>query len=159
MWGFAAYGRVGGGVSNSLHRTPMSIGVSRETQHPNIQIRSYEMSRQKVEFAANVPTQVELDGIGTLQQSQSGNDQYRYFLKGDGIMWVEPAVHEQIRAADANTGDTITITKHQAKARAPLAWEVRIGQAQPAPRGNGYSNTHYDTAPAPRSEEHTSELQ
>jgi hypothetical protein len=99
------------------------------------------MTRQKVEFPANIPTQVELDGIGTLQANQRGDDEYRYFLKNDRIMWVPPAVHAQLEAAQANNGDVVTITKGQAKARAPITWKVQLCEDEP---GAGYSN-----APSP----------
>lgn len=105
------------------------------------------MNREKVEFPANIPTVVELDGIGTLQCSKSGDDEYRYFLRDNRIMWVPPAVHEQIAAAEGNTGDAFQITKHQAKARAPIQWEAQLIEQRP---GTGYSNQPPAAAPAPR---------
>jgi hypothetical protein len=102
-------------------------------------------NREKVEFPANIPTVVELDGIGTLQASKSGDDEYRYFLRSNRIMWVPPAVHEQLESAAANSGDVFEICKRQAKARAPITWTVRPAETPVA--GHGYSNqadTHHD---------------
>jgi len=102
------------------------------------------MNREKVEFSPNIPTIVELDGFGTLQPSTNGADEYRYFLKGDKIMWVPPVVHEAIAATNAGKGDAFRITKHQAKARAPITWEASPVTHQP---GNGYSTENYDRQP------------
>jgi hypothetical protein len=101
------------------------------------------MNREKVQFAPNLPTIIELEGPGTLQQSANGAEEYRYFLQDERITWVPPAVHAQIVASGADhPGATFRVTKHQAKARAPITWEVeRVSTA----RGNGYSS-----APAPQ---------
>jgi hypothetical protein len=107
------------------------------------------MSREKVEYSPNLPTIIELDGPGTQQASQSGAEEWRYFLRDERITWVPPAVHQQIVATGADyPGGTYRVTKHQAKARAPITWEVeRVDQ----PTTAGYSNaasptteTHYD---------------
>jgi hypothetical protein len=103
-------------------------------------------NREKVEFPANIPTIVELDGPGTLQASKNGDDEYRYFLEHERIMWVPPQVHEQIVAAGAfHPGATFQICKHQAKARAPITWEVI--EIADEPRGAGYSNAPSPTQP------------
>jgi hypothetical protein len=104
-------------------------------------------NREKVEFPANIPTVVELDGIGTLQASKSGDDEYRYFLRSNRIMWVPPAVHGQLESAQANTGDVFEICKRQAKARAPITWTVRPAEAPDAAHGHGYSSGYDERTP------------
>lgn len=94
--------------------------------------------RQKVEFSANVPTQVILDGIGFEQAGKNGPE-YRYFLEDDKIMWVPPAVHAELTAAGVNTGSLVQITKIK-EGKAAATWRVEIprqarnygyGQASP----------------------------
>jgi hypothetical protein len=106
-------------------------------------------TREKVEFPANIPTIVELDGIGALQASRNGDDEYRYFLRQNRIMWVPPAVHDQIEQQMGNTGDVFEILKSQAKARAPITWTARLTETtRPIHAStNGYSNAPSPTKP------------
>jgi len=104
------------------------------------------MPRQKIEFAANIPTQVELDGDGTLQASKSGDDEYRYFLASERIMWVPPEVHQQILHSGAAKGDTITIERSK-PGKAAATWKVSTRDDE---RGNGYSNAPSPTTPPPQ---------
>lgn len=101
--------------------------------------------RQKVEYSPNLPTIIEIDGPGTEQANGRGEPEFRYMLEGDRITWVPPTVHDAIVASGADTpGSVFRITKHQAKARAPITWQVE--QVEPA-RGNGYSSSPSPTRP------------
>jgi hypothetical protein len=99
------------------------------------------MARQKVEYSPNLPTIIELDGPGTAQASQNGAQEWRYFLQGERITWVPETVHQAIVATGADhPGATFRITKHQAKARAPITWEVERVDGAREHLHHGYSN-------------------
>jgi hypothetical protein len=92
------------------------------------------MNRDKVTFSPNIPTQVILDGPGTLQPSVNGADEYRYILAHERIMWVPPEVHAQIQRHGAAEGDAITITKHKTS-KAGCTWTVEHEAEEPAAAG------------------------
>lgn len=89
-------------------------------------------NREKVTFSPNIPTQVILDGPGELQPSKNGDQEYRYFLDGQKIMWVPPEVHTQIQRHGAREGDAITITRVKAAGRTASTWEVEHEAEEPA---------------------------
>ena len=107
------------------------------------------MNRDKVTFAANIPTQVILDGPGELQPSKNFTDEYRYFLQNGRIMWVPPEVHEQIIDSGATDGDQLTIERSK-RGKDAATWIVRstndARDARDDARGHGYSN---ERAPQP----------
>jgi hypothetical protein len=104
------------------------------------------MNREKLTFAANIPTIIELDDAGNLQPSTSGADEYRYFLQHDRITWVPPAVHQQIIASGADYPNaTFRVVKHQQKARGPITWEV--ARVDGPNERLGYSNAPTPTTP------------
>jgi hypothetical protein len=110
------------------------------------------VNREKVTFPPNIPTQVLVDGSGTLQESASGAPEYRYFLEGNRIMWVPPEVHQYIAAALASgSGDqreAFTITK-QKQGRTAATWSVQLSQAErPSVTRNGYGTPSPATPPA-----------
>jgi len=104
------------------------------------------MNREKVTFSPNIPTQVILDGDGELQPSKNGDEEYRYFLEADRIMWVPPEVHAQILRHGAREGDAITITRVKAAGKAASTWTVEHEAEEPA----GAALRAAETAPASR---------
>lgn len=109
------------------------------------------MPRTKVTFPANIPTQVILNTLGDLQASASGEDEYRYFLDPDQIMWVPPNVHQAIHAEPIGAGDAITITRHK-RGKEAATWTVEHdSQAERAQaKAHGYSHAPSPTAPPQR---------
>lgn len=103
------------------------------------------MPRQKVTFAANIPTQVVLDGAGELQPSNNGAEEYRYFLAANRIMWVPPEVHRQIEHQQAREGDCLTITKSK-PGKAAAQWIVEQSADEP---NYGYSGSPSPTRSTP----------
>jgi len=82
--------------------------------------------REKVLFPANQPVRIQLeDGDGKLQAGAYG-DQYRYWLTGNQIVWLEPAVHEAIQATTARPFDCYEITKSETRkgTKRMIAWHV-----------------------------------
>jgi len=82
--------------------------------------------REKVLFPANQPVRIQLeDGDGQLQAGAYG-DQYRYWLTRNQIVWLEPAVHEQIQATTARPFDVYQITKSESRkgTRRIITWHV-----------------------------------
>jgi hypothetical protein len=93
-------------------------------------------NREKVTFPANIPTCVILAGAGQLQPSTTnGADEYRYFLADEQIMWVPPAVHNQIVELGAAEGDALTIERSK-PGKAAATWIVHQADST----GHGYSN-------------------
>jgi hypothetical protein len=105
------------------------------------------MPRDKVTFPLNIPTQVILDSAGELQPTKNGDDEYRYFLRANRIMWVPPTVHDQILASGASEGDALVIEKSK-PGKAAATWIVGTTQDE---RANGYSTmpSRIDTPPTP----------
>jgi hypothetical protein len=101
--------------------------------------------REKVTFAPNIPTQVQLEStLGQEQPSRNGTAEYRYFLRDHRIMWVPADVHRLIQATEPRNGDLVTITRSQASAKAPASWTVEPGASrEPLP-------TERSQPPAPR---------
>jgi hypothetical protein len=89
--------------------------------------------RQKIAFATNLPTIVRLDSDGELSPGRFG-DQYRYFLDGGKIMWVEPQVHDLIQRCGAVEGDDVCICKREVRNgnRKSMQWEVAKVMEEPA---------------------------
>jgi hypothetical protein len=101
------------------------------------------MPRDKVTFPLNIPTQVILDSAGELQPTKNGDDEYRYFLRANRIMWVPPIVHDQILASGASEGDALVIEKSKT-GKAAATWIVGTTQDE---RANGYSTMPSPTKP------------
>jgi hypothetical protein len=91
--------------------------------------------RTKITFPPNVPQLVDLNDPAVLSPGLSG-DQYQYILHGDKIMWVDPAVHAQIVALGATSGDSVAITKRVTPSangtRGKTSWTVERVQDEPA---------------------------
>lgn len=81
--------------------------------------------RTRLEFALNVPQELQIESKGVEQANASGAQQFRYFLAGHYIMWVPPEVHNAIAAAgppeDESGVFVITKNKH---GRAAATWHV-----------------------------------
>lgn len=106
------------------------------------------MPRDKVTFPLNIPTQVILDSAGELQPTKNGDDEYRYFLRANRIMWVPPVVHDQILASGASEGDALVIEKSKT-GKAAATWIVGTTQDE---RANGYSTMPSPTRAEPDSD-------
>jgi hypothetical protein len=91
--------------------------------------------RTKISFPPNVPQLVDLNDPAVLSPGLSG-DQYQYILHGDKIMWVDPAVHAQIVALGATSGDSVAITKRVTPSangtRGKTSWTVERVEDEPA---------------------------
>jgi hypothetical protein len=95
---------------------------------PNGHAHHQNAPREKVSFPANTTVLVTLEfDTGKLVAGKFG-DQYQYFLLGEQIMWVDPAVNEAIVATGAGANDEIGITK-----RTKGAWEVFRVEEEPLP--------------------------
>lgn len=93
--------------------------------------------RQKVTFAANVATIIELEDDGKETEGKWGT-QYQYFLAGNQIMWVEPDLRAAIWQCGARAGNQVSITKREIKEGRTkrVQWEVQRVIEQ-APRNTG----------------------
>jgi len=70
--------------------------------------------RKKVEFETNLPVQVALaydDGI--LKQDGRYGDYWIYTLDDERVMFVPPAVHNQIKSLHITRGQKFTVTKQE----------------------------------------------
>jgi hypothetical protein len=69
-------------------------------------------ARTKVQFETNVPALITLERFPP-QQPIDGKwgEQYMYSLAGQRVAFVEPEVHEQLIALDAQPGQNFTVTK------------------------------------------------
>jgi hypothetical protein len=67
------------------------------------------MSRDKIIFEPNIPLILAFESPGVLKPSTRGPGQYQYFLTRSRIMWVDPEVHEQIKALDPNPGENFEV--------------------------------------------------
>ncbi len=86
----------------------------------------FRPQREKVLFPTNIPVRIQLeDGDGILQTGAYG-DQYRYWLTGHKIVWLEPGVHEQIQATTATPYDVYEITKSETRkgTKRNITWHV-----------------------------------
>lgn len=86
----------------------------------------FRPQREKVLFPTNIPVRIQLeDGDGILQSGAYG-DQYRYWLTGHKIVWLEPGVHEQIQATTASPYDVYEIVKSETRkgTRRNITWHV-----------------------------------
>jgi pyruvate/2-oxoglutarate dehydrogenase complex dihydrolipoamide acyltransferase (E2) component len=82
--------------------------------------------REKVEFPLNVPREVVLQYGDGVEQNGRYGPQFRWSLEGDKIMWVDPAVDEQLHKLGAKPGAAFLITKRELKqgARRATSWSV-----------------------------------
>jgi hypothetical protein len=92
--------------------------------------------RDKVTFAANLPTFVglEFDPPTEPREGRFG-DQFLYFLADHKIMFVDPPVHAAIIASGATAGSEIAITKRETRDgnRRAIAWDVQRVEEEPVP--------------------------
>jgi hypothetical protein len=96
--------------------------------------------RTKVDFAANVPTTLELEHNDGVESNGRFGIQYRYSFAGNLIAWLDPPVRDAILASGAVAGSIVTITKQQTSPRGRATWKVELcedepGCSAPQPRG------------------------
>jgi pyruvate/2-oxoglutarate dehydrogenase complex dihydrolipoamide acyltransferase (E2) component len=93
---------------------------------------SYQ-AREKVSFATmQSPALLTLESDGEEQPGRAGL-QYRYFLGGGKIAWVDPPIHDAIQQSGAHAGDTIKVARHETRngnRRGPLMWSVHLHTQQ-----------------------------
>jgi hypothetical protein len=93
--------------------------------------------RERVTFRQHQTVTATLDGPGVEQAGREGPE-YRYMLDGHRIMWVPPAVHEQIwRALGSNREQAYPATFEITKTKPGNPWLV-VHVADEGPDANGY---------------------
>jgi hypothetical protein len=97
--------------------------------------------REKIRFEANQTQFVTLDTPPTPTTGITG-EQWQYFLADEKIMWVDPAVHQQIQALDSRE---IAITRNTVTRNGKKAttWTVEPVDEEPIPE------EHATAAPPP----------
>src|ERR1043166_1985212 len=96
--------------------------------------------RRKVDFRTNLPVHVALaydDGI--LKQDGRFGDYWVYTLEDERVMFVPPAVHDQIQKLHVSRGQPFTITKSSKWTghRRVVEWTVGVPEEGSPPVPNG----------------------
>ena len=111
-----------------------------------------QQERQKVTFEVGKPVVVELEFNDGQAVAGKFGDQYQYFLGGNRIMWVDPAIREMIVNTNAKAGDQVAIQKVEIKNgnKKRVAWQVaRIQRDDEAERPPVVSSAPRAQAPQP----------